>query len=528
MTLQPGETILNGKYHVLKLIGEGGMARVWLAEEPRFGSRKVAIKEPRADLLPDLVQEVRLRYQREVQVCAALAQVRVPNIVRAITAELYDGSLLLVMEYMPGGDLVALLKANPNGLPVERAVAVAQDLLRALAGVHGHELEIVHRDVKPSNVLFDGQGTAHLADFGLAQLAGMSGRSQLVAAQHPGTLMYMAPEQARSPDMLLPAADLYALGCVLFEILTGKRYKRLKPGTTPSMVRVEVPGWLDGVLARALEEDPWDRYQEAAKMAAVLGAGERAAQVLLKSRLQEIAERERAAEDARRQAEEKAHRQALDVASQAPLWQQIGIEMVTIPAGTFLYGDKKKEAHLPEYCLARTPVTNLQYKAFVDATGHRAPHHWKKGHIPPGKDDHPVVYVSWEDAIAFCRWAGCRLSTEQEWEKGARGTDGREYPWGDSWQGGRCNTFEAGIGDTTPVGRYPNGASPYGLLDMAGNVWEWCDDRYDAEHEYKVLRGGSWYFHSDGARSAGRYWYYPDYRYINIGFRCGMSPTSSP
>ena len=104
------------------------------------------------------------------------------------------------------------------------------------------------------------------------------------------------------------------------------------------------------------------------------------------ARLAEIEERERAAEEARRQAEEEAAR--------APIWQQMGIEMVTIPAGEFLYGEKKERAHLPTYYLARTPVTNLQYKAFAEATGHRRPGHWSEGQIPPGKDDHPVVNVS--------------------------------------------------------------------------------------------------------------------------------------
>ncbi len=273
MPLKPDDTILNGKYRVVRLIAKGGMARVWLAEELTFGGRLVALKEPRGDLLPDLAQEVRLRYQREVRVCAALEKAGVPNIVRAITAEPYDDTLLLVMQYMPGGDLAALMKEHPDGLPVEQAVKIALDLLAALEGVHAHEMEIVHRDVKPSNVLFDEQGHAHLADFGLAQLAGVSGRSQLAGGQHPGTPIYMAPEQARSLDVLLPAADLYSVGCVLFEMLTGTRYKRVRPGTLPSALRAEVPRWLDGVVAKAVAEDPWERWHDAGEMARPLREG---------------------------------------------------------------------------------------------------------------------------------------------------------------------------------------------------------------------------------------------------------------
>jgi len=201
--------------------------------------------------------------------------------------------------------------------------------------------------------------------------------------------------------------------------------------------------------------------------------------------------------------------------------------MVTIPAGEFLYGEDKQRIRLPEYRIAKTPVTNAQYKAFVDATGYPAPDHWENGQIPQGKADHPVVNVNWEDALAFCVWAGCRLPTEKEWEKAARGTDGRDYPWGNGWEAGHCNTEEAGIKDTTPVTRYPRGASPYGLLDMAGNVWEWCKDWSDDDRKWKVLRGGAWHLSQDSARCAFRLGASPDLRNIVVGFRCCAVATSS-
>ena len=153
--------------------------------------------------------------------------------------------------------------------------------------------------------------------------------------------------------------------------------------------------------------------------------------------------------------------------------------------------------YLPEYRIARVPVTVAQFAAFVGATGHKTTaevqgsawnwtgSEWKEikgadwAH-PRGpqsdvraKQDHPVTCVSWHDAVAFCKWAGVRLPTEAEWEKAARGTDGRIWPWGNREpNSGVCN-FNMTVGDTTPVGRYPDGKSPYGLLDVAGNVWEW-------------------------------------------------------
>ena len=211
----------------------------------------------------------------------------------------------------------------------------------------------------------------------------------------------------------------------------------------------------------------------------------------------------------------------------------IEIDWVTIPAGEFLMGSDKAQdsmaqdselpqhrLYLPEYRISRTPVTNAQYLRFVEAMKYTPPQHWTNGRIPDGKGNHPVVYVSWLDAIAFCGWAGVRLPSEAEWEKAARGTDGRIWPWGNQPPDDkRCNFRDSKIGDTTPVDRYPSGASPYGVLDMAGNVWEWtsslfkdypyrADDGREKETEdgtgRRVLRGGAYYFSPEGVRCAYR------------------------
>jgi len=187
------------------------------------------------------------------------------------------------------------------------------------------------------------------------------------------------------------------------------------------------------------------------------------------------------------------------------------------PRGRFLHADKAGERELPEFWIDRTPVTNAEYARFVAATGHTPPQHWK-GPIPPGAiADHPVAYVSWHDARAYAQWAGKRLPAEEEWEKAARGADGREYPWGD-WEESRCNSKEADIGTTTPVGRYsPGGDSPHGGADMAGNVWEWTAS---AEDEARVLRGGSWGSARGAARCACRFAADPGLKDARVGFRC--------
>jgi formylglycine-generating enzyme required for sulfatase activity len=202
--------------------------------------------------------------------------------------------------------------------------------------------------------------------------------------------------------------------------------------------------------------------------------------------------------------------------------------MVWVPPGPFIYGEGKSTqvVRLKQgVFVARTPVTNAEYARFVAATGHQLPLHWK-GETPPEElRDHPVVCVSWHDAVAYAKWAGMRLLTEQEWEKAARGIDGRLYPWGDTFDPARCNTDESGIGTATPVGRYsPDGDSPYGCADMAGNVWEWTASEPEPEGGARVLRGGSWGDPRDYARCVGRVWnslYSSD---DHVGFRL-VSPV---
>lgn len=191
---------------------------------------------------------------------------------------------------------------------------------------------------------------------------------------------------------------------------------------------------------------------------------------------------------------------------------------VEVPAGDYVIGrdpgeTRQRVVDVDAFELARTPVTNAQYGRFVAETGATAPPHW------PAPDDHPVTFVDWNGASAYCAWAGGRLSTEAEWEKAARGTDGRAYPWGDEEDETRA-AVGSGMkhGSTSPVGSHPDGVSPYGLLDMAGNVWEWTSTEYPPGE--RVLRGGS--FASPGlawARCTMRSHSRPVRRQAHIGFR---------
>jgi len=185
------------------------------------------------------------------------------------------------------------------------------------------------------------------------------------------------------------------------------------------------------------------------------------------------------------------------------------------------------------------PVTNLEYKAFIDAQDYPAPTHWEGRQFPADLADHPVTYVSWEDAAAYCTWLAettgkpYRLPSEAEWERAARRVDRGRYPWGEAWEEGRANTREAGLGTTTPVGQYsPEGDSPAGCADMIGNVWEWTASDFEPypgsayEHtattQEKVLRGGSFYHDKNAARTAFRGWDFPNVRVRLGGFRVAV------
>ncbi|MGB7951628.1 MAG: SUMF1/EgtB/PvdO family nonheme iron enzyme [Candidatus Binatia bacterium] len=213
------------------------------------------------------------------------------------------------------------------------------------------------------------------------------------------------------------------------------------------------------------------------------------------------------------------------------------------------YGWYEKEprtkAKSGSFCMDRSPVTNAHYKIFVDETGHPDPFitpeayqlqgflaHpyekvkeflWKRGAFPSGRKGHPVVLVSVRDAMSYCSWLGkktrrkSRLPTEEEWEKAARGTDGRIFPWGNEWNPEYLNSGER-FAATTPVSRFPQGKSPFGLYDMVGNVFEWTASRWDEKNF--VLKGCSWDDLPGTCRAAMRHGRPCQSKHILIGFRC--------
>lgn len=256
-----------------------------------------------------------------------------------------------------------------------------------------------------------------------------------------------------------------------------------------------------------------------------------------------------------------------------------GVVLVYVPEGEFLMGSTDKDllaasdetasdekpqhlVNLAAFWIDQTEVTNKLFSSFVSATEYKTDaekigwsyvnngQEWLKvsganWQNPTGpssnildKEQHPVIQVSWNDAVAYCKWAGRRLPAEAEWEKAARGTDGNIYPWGDDTPNDDYLNYSTSIGDTTNVGFYPKGASPYSAWDMAGNVWEWVSSAYkpypydalDGREDLtlktrRVVRGGSYYEDFSGVRSSDRYWLDPDLHYMHVGFRCAVDAT---
>ena len=224
--------------------------------------------------------------------------------------------------------------------------------------------------------------------------------------------------------------------------------------------------------------------------------------------------------------------------------------MVLVPAGEFMMGSQAGDAdeqpahkvYVDAFFMDQYEVTVRQYAAFLQATGVNSPSDWMTTN-QPAHQKFPVANVDWADAFAFCKWAGKRLPTEAEWEKAARGTDGRLYPWGnDPPTPLHANYGKTGLnnhGALVPVGTLENGKSPYDIYDMAGNVWEWVSDWYDHDYYknspsqnptgppmggYKVIRGGSWNSNHRNLRSADRYWDPPSFRSLYFpGFRCAKT-----
>jgi serine/threonine protein kinase len=513
-------------YRIDTVLGEGGMGVVYRAHDTAR-DRVVAIKCLHTNLAGD--PQIRRRFAREARVLAALGH---PNVVAVYDFVEHEHILGIVMEYVDGVSLVQHLKRWRGRVPFDELKSLFGGVLDAIE--EGHRQGIIHRDLKPDNILVmvgEAGVCPKVVDFGIAKI--LEGTTYTMTGAFLGTCAYMSPEQVQGLHQVDRRADIYSLGATLYQLTTGvvpfesDNYFTVMMAHVnqvprpPSELRPDVPPALERLILDALAKSPEDRPPSCDAFHERLDAA------LVGVVLETLAPKH---------------------SSLPPVIRDShGEEMVLVPSGPFQMGPERRKVHLDAFYLDRTPVTNRQFKAFVDVTGYRPKDaerflsHFRFGKIPPGQEQHPVTYVSWEDARAYAQWAGKRLPTEAEWEKAARGTDGRKYPWGRADPGAHRAHYGNARSGPVPVGSFPEGASPYGILDLAGNIWEWCEDFDDpsfyldgpehnprntrrGERALLVMRGGSFMYEARSLRCFARRSLEAHYRFADGGFRCARTP----
>lgn len=509
-----------GSYKILNLIGRGGAGRVYKARHA-FLEREAAIKVLRADL--DAKDEQHERFLSEAR---TIGQMRHPHIVQLYDFGQIQDTYFMVMEYIPGESLEKRLKAaraSGKSLPGVEVWRIIKQMGEALTYIH--EQGVIHRDIKPANVLLTPTNNLVISDFGVSKL--LAGQGNTTTGTITGTPTYMSPEQALGYP-IDHRADLYSMAVIVYEMLAGRVPFNAKspvsvilrhlhdPVVPPRRLNPNVPPHVDRELIKALSKQPEQRHQSVAEFLYALSS---TTQVMQDKAVPE------------------------DTREIQTVVGPDGKEYIHIPEGEFWMGSAheedapRREVFLDGFYVSRYPVTNAEYHAFVQATGHRPPQHWKDGIYLSWEADRPITYVSWRDADAYCHWVGGRLPTEAEWEKAARGTDERRYPWGDTFDAVQCNSKEGGREETTPVGKYsPYGDSSYGVGDMAGNVWEWVQDWYARAYgerdasgvqnptgpktgKARVIRGGSFNNKARLVTCYTRDFAPPNACAVNYGFR---------
>jgi eukaryotic-like serine/threonine-protein kinase len=468
-----------GKYELEEFLG-GGMSHVYRARDTVIG-RTVAVKILTEAGCED--PEAKARFLAEARMAGNISHENVISIYDF--GEDDEHRPFMVMEFLRGEDLRHAIQNGRTG-SLTGKLNIAVQVARALEYIHSQK--IVHRDIKPENVHINGAGVVKLMDFGIAKTEGLAmTRAGFVL----GTPYYMAPEQVTGQNVT-EQVDVYSFGILFFELITGTKpvngdtverifYNILNEPVDLAPLRSSgVPDSVCNVIAACTEKDPSQRPQGFGPVIAELErivAGLEAPTMMLP----QAAAPTVAPPPARPAWLIPAILAAVVVVAAGlylvlrtkpapgpePFAKTLGTptgEMVLVPAGPFLFGEKKEPVTLPAFYIDRTEVTNRAYAAFAGAAGHALPEGFSQD-----RPDYPVVNVSILDAQAFANWAGKRIPTAREWEKAARGTDGRLYPWGNEKDQSRANVAAE---HAVPVNGYANGASPCGALQMVGNVWE--------------------------------------------------------
>jgi len=646
-----------GQYRIVAPLGEGGMAAVYKAYQQtmdRYVALKILPRHFAAD--PEFVG----RFEQEAKIIAKLQHVHILPVHDYGTSE---GYTYIVMPFVETGTLDDLLQGEP--LPQEQIRKIISQVGEALH--HAHSQGLVHRDVKPSNILIDQDGNCLLTDFGITKVVEGTAKFTQTGAII-GTPAYMSPEQIMG-ETLDGRSDIYSLGIILYQLATGRAPYRAEtppaifvkhlhdPLPPPRKFNQDLPESVERVILKALAKDPKDRYSNATELVnAIHGA---ASEVVTDQTVVEpfvptppptlvedpaiqrqfeqpsTVDRDASLRPLEAQPAEKVEATqakpfrwvffggggalvvvaaylvirgvlglgggtqgedatSLPKATSVPTTQVAelaptstsaatqdlstpegleggtitingvdGAEMVYIPEGEFTMGSDPSEGY--DFCIDFPPASGVECKTswfekespphdiylsafWIHRTEVTIAQYWQcvnAGVCDPmdqrGRStDHPVSNVTYDQARSYCQWTGLDLPTEAQWEKAARGTTNRSWPWGsDRPTVSLVNTMENEFDNTVPVGTYPQGASFYGLVDMAGNVWEMALDWFredfymspvarDADTQgppsspdgFRVLKGSGYVGDFNDARISNRLPVYPTYADYHVGFRC--------
>ncbi|MGI4853962.1 MAG: protein kinase domain-containing protein [Janthinobacterium lividum] len=607
------EAVLGDKYHVLCRVGGGGMAQVLLARHRLHGGL-FAVKILADHLAQD--PNIVARFKQEATTAASLSGH--PNIVPIFDIGEGHGLHYLVMQFVCGEDLSSYLRREGRMSPSAAAGVIAQTA-EALAWAETRR--VVHRDLKPANIHLDTAGRIKILDFGISKITDIAdGLTR--PGESLGTPFYMSPEQIRGEGCDV-RSDLYSLGVVFFELLTGRRPFENESATAiqiahlstppPSVLSVDetLPPMCDQIIQRLLRKDREERYSSAQALLDDLHAnGASSGPSSLRPQVDgSLAEKineqptpggcvsetrasvpvHGATASAATQPERNLSNTPAPVlqsgvvkqsrlvqyglasaavlliavvalvlllrnstkaaTAPAPVAQEMRLApslkddhgtMLLVAAGDFIFGSNAPDSgnpqvtvSLPAFYVDATEVSNAEYRRFVAATGRPMP-----DGMTTAAGDAPATMVSQMDAAAYAAWAGKRLPTEQEWEKAARGTDDRTFPWGsEPWAAGVPVQLQ-------PVTSFPDRRSPSGAYNMAGNAWEWTSSTYtpsapeladmerslhttDFTHDWPRIKGGS--FSPNGSRGFAVYvrrGFPPEQRSAIIGFRCVKSAAA--
>jgi serine/threonine-protein kinase len=574
-----------GKYRLLRILGRGAAGIVYEAIDQDL-QRRVALKllVPSALTDPKTAAKEELRFTQEARLAANLE--KHPNLVVVYDAGVLQGWKFIAMEFVEGRPMDEW-RGTPAAT-LRQQIRVLRDV--ALGVHHAHERGILHRDLKPENILIDAKNQPRITDFGLAKaIRGDENLNLTGAGMTVGTPAYMSPEHARGEKEIDARTDVYSIGVLLYESLTGQApfggdsaleimVKAVnEPVPRPSDTRrlkamPPIDRALERICLKALAKEKDKRYATAKALADDLGrwleggeveAAPRRAPRVLPWAVAAAAVLAAALPFAfLRPAPTVVPPPRPPSASKAPAGMEalgknaLGFEeyrnpkddsvMILVPAGEFRMGsDTNQPDEKPSrlvtvdaFLIDKTEVTLGRFRKFVEATGYvteaereggvfiftskgreRSAEVTWKAPFAPQEDSCPVTGVSYADAVAYCRWAGKRLPTEAEWEKAARGGDGRIWPWGNEWDPLRANAAQR-FKRPVPVGSFPGGASPYGALDLAGSVSELVADWYDPQYYSRgetvnprgpadgirrIVKGGAWVDSGPEARATRRF-----------------------